>query len=72
MHPRLRKFIGAFGFLAFLLVYALLIALFAPMLVPRTPWAELPFYVIAGLAWIPPIMPLIRWIETGKWRKPEN
>lgn len=30
--------------------------------------AQVPFYVVAGLAWIIPLRPLLRWMETGKWR----
>jgi hypothetical protein len=26
------------------------------------------FYLIAGLAWIAPLKPLLRWMETGRWR----
>jgi hypothetical protein len=26
------------------------------------------FYLIAGIVWILPLKPLLRWMETGKWR----
>lgn len=26
------------------------------------------FYLVAGIAWILPLKPLLRWMETGKWR----
>jgi hypothetical protein len=26
-------------------------------------------YLIAGIIWIAPLGPLLRWMETGKWRK---
>ncbi len=26
-------------------------------------------YIVAGIAWIAPLGPLLRWMETGKWRK---
>jgi flagellar biogenesis protein FliO len=26
-------------------------------------------YIIAGIAWIAPMGPLLRWMETGRWRK---
>src|SRR5439155_37073 len=28
------------------------------------------FYLVAGLLWIVPLRPLIRWIESGRWRAP--
>ncbi|MFL6858840.1 MAG: DUF2842 domain-containing protein, partial [Allosphingosinicella sp.] len=31
--------------------------------------AQLPFYVAAGIVWILPLKPLLRWMETGKWRR---
>jgi hypothetical protein len=26
------------------------------------------FYLVAGLVWILPLKPLLRWMETGRWR----
>jgi hypothetical protein len=26
------------------------------------------FYLIAGIVWILPLKPLLRWMETGRWR----
>ncbi len=26
------------------------------------------FYLVAGIAWILPLRPLIRWMHTGRWR----
>jgi hypothetical protein len=26
-------------------------------------------YLIAGIVWIAPLGPLLRWMETGKWRE---
>jgi hypothetical protein len=26
------------------------------------------FYTIAGIIWIMPLKPLLRWMETGRWR----
>lgn len=35
--------------------------------VPR--WLHFVFYAFAGLAWIAPLKPLLRWMETGRWRR---
>ena len=36
---------------------------------PALPWPlEALFFVAAGLVWILPLKPLLRWMETGKWR----
>jgi len=26
------------------------------------------FYTIAGIVWVVPLKPLLRWMETGRWR----
>lgn len=60
-----RKLIGAAVMLAFVLAYALL----AMVLAQARPLQQAPaivqwtFYVVAGLAWIAPLMPLIAWME---------
>jgi predicted membrane channel-forming protein YqfA (hemolysin III family) len=65
MSPRLRKLLGAFAMIAFVVVYAL----FAMALAEARPLQEAPgylrsfAYVVLGLAWIVPLMPLIRWME---------
>lgn len=30
--------------------------------------AQLPLYVVLGIVWIAPLKPLLRWMETGRWR----
>jgi hypothetical protein len=33
------------------------------------PWPlEALFYLVAGIAWVLPLKPLLRWMETGTWR----
>ncbi|MEA2857288.1 MAG: hypothetical protein QOH98_1609 [Methylobacteriaceae bacterium] len=68
MQQRTRKLIGAAAMLAFVIVYALL----AMMLAQSRPTQEAPvllqtlIYAVLGLAWILPLMPLIRWMERGR------
>jgi len=68
---RTRKLLGTVLFFTGLIVYAVLVMELGARLVPNTPWIALPFYVGAGIAWIFPMMPLFRWMETGRWRKPK-
>lgn len=56
----------------------LLIAAWAVIVVSASAWiAGLPgfvhvvYYVVAGIVWIFPLKPLLRWMETGRWRLPE-
>jgi hypothetical protein len=64
MPIRLRKFIGAVALFALVIVWALLAMAFAqvPTIRDHTPLA-VTYYVIAGLGWILPAMPLIRWMS---------
>ncbi len=64
MNRRTRKFIGTLSMLVFVIVYALVVmALAQPILMDASKLTQGLFYFIAGLSWILPLMPLIRWME---------
>jgi len=51
--------------LAIIAVWAVLVASLSGV-VGRWPWpAQLVFYVVAGMVWIAPLKPLLRWMERG-------
>ena len=50
-------------------VWALLIAALADVLAGWPILAQLAFYALTGIIWIAPLGPLLRWMETGKWRE---
>jgi len=64
MTIRTRKLIGTFGLLGLVIVWSL-----AGMAIAQTPWlaasklAQAIFYVVAGLGWVLPAMPLIAWMS---------
>lgn len=64
MTIRTRKLIGTFGLLALVIVWSLL-----GMALAQAPWlaasrlAQVVFYVVAGLGWVLPAMPLIAWMS---------
>ncbi|WP_371877269.1 DUF2842 domain-containing protein [Alsobacter ponti] len=61
---RTRKLIGAVAMIVFVVVYALaLMALAQGTVQDASKLAQGLFYVVGGLAWILPLMPLIRWME---------
>lgn len=61
---RVRKLIGAFAMLAFVVFYALVVMSLAQGTVQdASKLVQGLFYLVAGLAWILPLMPLIRWME---------
>ena len=64
MKIRTRKLIGTVGLLCLVVVWSL-----AGMAIAQTPWlaasrlAQAIFYVVAGLGWVLPAMPLIAWMS---------
>jgi ABC-type transporter Mla subunit MlaD len=64
MTRRTRKLIGAFAMLVFVCVYALVVMALAQGRLQDTSKAvQAVFYLVAGVSWILPLMPLIRWME---------
>jgi len=69
MEPSWRRGAGIAAILLLILFWAVLVATFAPI-VGRWPiLVQAPFYLIVGIAWIAPLKPLLRWSQTGRWRK---
>lgn len=67
MTPSWRKPVGMLLILAIIVVWAVLVASLSGV-VGRWPWpGQLVFYVVAGIVWIAPLKPLLRWMETGRF-----
>ncbi len=62
---RTRKFLGTIVMILYVIVYALVaMALAQSRVVQEAPGlSQALYYVILGLAWILPLMPLIKWME---------
>ena len=61
---RTRKAIGTFATVAFIIVYALVMMAVGGLLVVGRGMAfELPFYILAGIGWMPVVMVIIRWMS---------
>jgi hypothetical protein len=64
MKIRTRKFIGAVALLVLVVVWSLL-----GMTLAQTPWLSASklyqaiFYVVAGIGWVLPAMPVISWMS---------
>lgn len=65
MHRRTRKFMGTIATIIFVICYALIaMALAQSHIIQEAPGiVQGLYYVVLGLAWIVPLMPLIRWME---------
>lgn len=68
--PSWRKPAGILLILLLIIVWAALVATAASLIEGWPPLAQAPFYLAAGIAWILPLKPLLRWMETGRLRKP--
>jgi Protein of unknown function (DUF2842) len=64
MRRRTRKLIGTIGILVFVIVYGpVAMALAESRIVDAPHYVRVAAYIVLGLAWIFPLMPLIRWME---------
>jgi len=67
--PSARKIVGTALILLLIAVWAMFVASLAPFVGRWPVLVQAPYYLVMGLAWIAPLKPLIRWIETGRWGK---
>jgi predicted membrane channel-forming protein YqfA (hemolysin III family) len=68
MEPSPRKLVGIAAILLLIVVWAAFVASFARMVGRWPVLVQAPFYLVMGLAWIIPLKPLVRWIQTGSFR----
>ena len=65
--PSWRKPAGIFAILALITLWAVLIVSFSSAIGGWPVLAQGLFYLVAGIAWILPLKPLLRWMETGRF-----
>ncbi len=68
--PTLRKPLGILGILTLIAVWAFLIGNLSEWIGAWPILAQGLFYLIAGVIWIAPLGPILRWMETGSFRRP--
>ena len=67
--PAARSVVGIFAVLALIALWAVIVASFSAQIAQLWFPLQLPIYIAAGIAWILPAMPIMRWIVTGRWRR---
>jgi Protein of unknown function (DUF2842) len=73
MPIRLRKFIGAVLLFALVIVWALVaMALAQAPLIHDNELASIAYYVIAGLGWVLPAMPIVSWMSAPSIRDQQS
>ena len=70
MEPSWRKPVGVLGLLVYLALYTGGVATLAPWIGQWPSLLQTLAYLLLGLAWLPPVKPLLRWMGTGQWRRP--
>lgn len=66
--PTWRIPVGILGLLAALIVYAVVIARYAPSLIGGWPGlAQAVIYIVLGVIWLLPLRRFLIWMETGRW-----
>ena len=71
MPIRIRKLIGAVALLVLVTAWALLaMALAQSPAIKANGVLEVLYYVVAGIGWVLPAMPLIRWMSGGARKAP--
>lgn len=64
MTRRKRKLFGSIGMLIFVMVYALTVMVIAQGRIQDAgKTVQFIFFLAAGLGWVLPVMPLIKWME---------
>ena len=66
--PSWRKGAGIAGILLLIALLAVLVASFSVAVGEWPMLAQALFYLVTGIVWIAPLKPLLRWMETGRFR----
>ena len=66
--PSWRKPAGVFAILALIAAWAAIIVSLSATIGQWPILAQALFYLIAGIVWILPLKPLLRWMETGHFK----
>ena len=69
IEPNWRKPVGIFAILALITLWCVLIASFSVVIGGWPVLAQALFYLVAGIAWILPLKPVLTWIETGQFKR---
>lgn len=70
--PSWRKPAGIAAILLLIVLWAALVASFAHAVSRWPVLVQALFYLVVGVAWIVPLGPLLRWSQTGRWRRTET
>ena len=70
--PSWRKGAGITAILLLILFWAVLVASLSGTVGDWPILIQALFYLVMGMVWIAPLRPLVRWAQSGRWRKPAD
>ena len=59
----MRKFFGAFLLIVWLLAYVAVVAVVGDRVVHEALWVQVIFFPVAGIGWVLPLKPLLKWMH---------
>ena len=68
--PSARTLIGVVLILLLIVLWAGFVASLSPAIGRWPVLVQAPFYLIMGTVWIIPLKPLVRWMTSGRWKRP--
>ncbi|MET0270987.1 MAG: DUF2842 domain-containing protein [Sphingomonas sp.] len=68
MTPSWRKPFGMLMLLLLIAAWASLVVFASPLIERLPSLVQALVYLVAGIVWILPLKPMLRWMETGVWR----
>jgi hypothetical protein len=67
--PSIRKPLGVLLILLIIAVWAIIVVSLSPW-IDVTPWpVQAITYLVAGVVWLVPLGPILRWMETGRFSR---
>ena len=69
LEPSWRQPAGIALILLWIAAWSATVASAAVLIADAPRWAHIIYYLVAGTVWILPLRPLLRWMETAKWRE---
>ena len=66
IEPSWRRPVGVFGIIAWITLWVVMVASLSGHIGGWPVLLQALFYLVAGIAWIVPLKPVLQWIETGR------
>ena len=67
--PSSRTVIATFAIIGIIALWAVLVVMAVEQVSDWPVLVQMAIYLVAGLAWVIPLGPLLRWIQTGHFRR---